>query len=358
MDTPNASFVNNATVNGSTTITDVATSTFTNNGTLVGAVTLTDSNGTRFVNTGTLTAGLVLNTTGNVTLSGTFSKVEVVQDTAINLTGTITNLEANADVELVGGTLTNAPTGSGSVSENTSEGSLLVRSETALNAALNDESVAKIKFSSDFSNVTSPIVIDRAVTIDGNGQTLAKGFEVQTGNVTIKNLTITGQGYTDNESADVAIYVSDTTEDLVTFDNVTINYAPNNGNVLVGGITAVSTSNIAVLNSKITVEDIAIATANDGSASVYTYGAIEVRGLISNSPAGIVIDNSTPNKIGVISGNTFNGAWVGVTLFNAASQEGKSKEETKANLLSTSNNNTFSSALQSGGSDWRVSLGS
>lgn len=117
VNTPNVSFINNATVTGTTTIVDVASSTFTNNGTLTGAVVLTDANGTRVVNNGTLTSGLTVNTPGVVNLSGTFNNVTVSQNTTLNLTGTITNLNTNADVIVEGGAVTNPVSGTGTVTQ-------------------------------------------------------------------------------------------------------------------------------------------------------------------------------------------------------------------------------------------------
>ncbi len=118
VNTPNVSFVNNATVTGTTTITDVASSTFTNNGILTGGVTVTDNNA-RIVNNGTLTAGLTVNTPGTVKLEGTFSSVIVSQTTTIDLTGgTITALTANAPVVVQGGAITTPVSGTGAVTQN------------------------------------------------------------------------------------------------------------------------------------------------------------------------------------------------------------------------------------------------
>jgi hypothetical protein len=344
VNTPNADVIDNTT-GGTINVIDAANSSYYYNGT--SSIIFNDNNG-RFVNEKVTPANLTVGSNVTVTLGGTIGTVVVGSNSTITV-------EADATVKEVQGDETVTIGGDGA--ENVEGVIATVSTQEELTTALGKSSITTIVFGAEFS-VSAPVVIDRAVIIEGNDKALDFGFEVRTGNVVIQNLTINGQGYTDNASADVAIYVSDTTGELVTVNNVTINYAPENGLMYVGGITAVATSNILVKDSEITVEDTAVTAENDGSASIYTYGAIEVIGLTSNSPAGIVIDHSVGGLVGEITGNTFNGTWVGVTLFNSASQFEKTKEDTKVTLLDPISDNTFNPALVSElGDDWRVSLG-
>ncbi|MED0665957.1 hypothetical protein P4T04_06450 [Bacillus badius] len=104
VNTPKASFVNNATVTGTTTITDVASHTFTNNGSLQ-AVVINDANGTRFVNgaeatVGTLTIGGAVDAEGAVLLEGKFNQVTVERSTTITLVGSVSTLEVKEGSEV------------------------------------------------------------------------------------------------------------------------------------------------------------------------------------------------------------------------------------------------------------------
>ncbi|EPE62393.1 hypothetical protein L479_01218 [Exiguobacterium sp. S17] len=105
VNTPNISFYNAATVNGTTTITDVANNTFTNNGVLKGAVNLNDANGARFVNRGTLDNGLNINTSATIKLDGTFAQVTLEGTGKVVLDGTIQTLNAEQDVVIEGGSV-------------------------------------------------------------------------------------------------------------------------------------------------------------------------------------------------------------------------------------------------------------
>lgn len=115
VDTPNVSFTNSATVNGTTTITDVANNTFTNNGLLKGMVNLNDLNGARFVNNGTLDNGLNINTSAETKLEGSFAQVTISNNGKIILDGTIETLNAEQDVVIEGGSVEEVK-GNGSVS--------------------------------------------------------------------------------------------------------------------------------------------------------------------------------------------------------------------------------------------------
>lgn len=107
IDTVNASFVNNATVTGTTTITNVAPATFTNNGTL-GSVTIADADGTRFVQgAGANVGDITVATSGAVILEGVLPTVKVTGNPIITNRGTIAELEAQGTVTLVNqGTVT------------------------------------------------------------------------------------------------------------------------------------------------------------------------------------------------------------------------------------------------------------
>lgn len=116
VNTPKASFVNNATVNGITTITDVADHTFTNNGTLHG-VTIKDTNGTRFVNSESATVGTVTVDAVNATvrLEGIIPSVVVSKAATLTVIGKVTSLTANAAVALEGTGTVVGTTGTGVV---------------------------------------------------------------------------------------------------------------------------------------------------------------------------------------------------------------------------------------------------
>ncbi|ARK25334.1 hypothetical protein SporoP37_12150 [Sporosarcina sp. P37] len=131
IDTVNASFVNDgATVQGTTTIVNVAPGTFTNKGTL-GAVKITDADGTRFVNATGATIGAVeVATAGNVTLEGSLGDVTVTGDGTVNIptitnNASIQNFKADSEVKLinnatvaeVSGTAPVTLTGTGTVEE-------------------------------------------------------------------------------------------------------------------------------------------------------------------------------------------------------------------------------------------------
>jgi hypothetical protein len=116
VNTPNASFVNNATVDGTTTIVDAAPSTFTNNGSLQ-AVVINDANGIRFVNGIDATVGTVtidaLN--GQVLLEGLIQSVVVAKPATLTVKGTISTLTANADVTVQGNGTVETTSGSGEI---------------------------------------------------------------------------------------------------------------------------------------------------------------------------------------------------------------------------------------------------
>ncbi len=110
VDTPNVSFTNSATVNGTTTIKDVANNTFTNNG-LLNIVIIQDATGTpRFINgQNSQIQNLVIDTMQPVNLQGVFTKVTVKQDTQLNLANgsVINDLNTDANVQAIvsGGTV-------------------------------------------------------------------------------------------------------------------------------------------------------------------------------------------------------------------------------------------------------------
>lgn len=119
VDTPNVSFTNSATVNGTTTIQDVANNTFTNNG-LLNIVRILDVTGTpRFINgQNSQVQNLVIDTPQSVNLQGGFTRVTVQQDTQLNLAnGSVINdlnANANAQVTVTGGVVKDT-SGSGEV---------------------------------------------------------------------------------------------------------------------------------------------------------------------------------------------------------------------------------------------------
>ncbi|WP_214882105.1 MULTISPECIES: hypothetical protein [unclassified Exiguobacterium] len=110
VDTPSVSFTNSATVNGTTTITDVADNTFTNNG-LLNIVIIQDATGTpRFINgQNSQIQNLVIDTVQPVNLQGGFTKVTVKQNTQLNLAnGSVINdlnTDANVQASVSGGTV-------------------------------------------------------------------------------------------------------------------------------------------------------------------------------------------------------------------------------------------------------------
>ncbi|SOC34781.1 pectate lyase-like adhesive domain-containing protein [Ureibacillus acetophenoni] len=246
------------------------------------------------------------------------------------------NTQAGTTVEAIEGDAT--VTGEGEIN------SVTVTTEVALNAAIDNPAVSKIILGEGII-VTAPVVIDRAVTIDGNNQELAFGFDITVGDVVINNLTVTGSGFTDNVSGDSAIYVRDTAGKPVTFDGVKINYTTNKGIMVSGISTASPSSYIIVRNSTFFVKN---EFQEGADSSIYTYGKIEVTNSKFNGAAGIVIDHSEVGNVVDIKGNEFNGTWVGVSLFNSASMSDKTREETKAYVLDA---NSFNDEL----GDYKVS---
>ena len=124
VDTPNVSFTNSATVNGTTTITDVANNTFTNNG-FLNIVLIQDVTGTpRFINgQNSQIQNLVIDTMQPVNLQGGFKKVTVKQDTQLNLANgsVINDLNTDANVQ--------ATVSGGSVETTSGEGEAVVDKE-------------------------------------------------------------------------------------------------------------------------------------------------------------------------------------------------------------------------------------
>lgn len=124
VDTPNVSFTNSATVNGTTTIIDVANNTFTNNG-LLNIVIIKDATGTpRFINgQNSQIQNLVIDTVQPVNLQGGFTKVTVKQDTQLNLANgsVINDLNTDAGVQ--------ASVSGGTVETTTGEGEAVVDTE-------------------------------------------------------------------------------------------------------------------------------------------------------------------------------------------------------------------------------------
>jgi hypothetical protein len=328
---PNADVIDDTTA-GTINVVDAANSSYYYNGT--SSINFNDNNG-RFVNENVTPANLTIGSNVTVTLGGTIGTVVSGSNSTITV-------EIDATVEEVQGdeTVTIGGEGAGNVVGVNAT----VSTQEELTAALGNSSINTVILDQGF-NLSSPVVIDRAVILEGNDQTVDFGFEVRTGNVVIQNLTITGQGFTDNVSGDSAVYVSDTEGQLVTFDNVTINYTTNEP-VMVSGISAVSpNSDIKITNSTFNV----LNEYQEGAdSSVYTYGKIEVTDSVFNGATGIVIDNAGNNVVD-IKGNEFNGTWVGVSLFNGASLPTKTSEETKVYLL---DNNVFNEAL----GDYKVSV--
>lgn len=150
VDTPNVSFTNSATVNGTTTITDVANNTFTNNGYL-GAVVINDANGTRFVNSGTVGTVTIGGTgNGSVLLEGAFSNVTVDRTSTIVLDGSIStlNVDANATATVVASSEEGSSASVGETSgEGTVESSVPIEAEVtaALNAVNLPENAVDVK---------------------------------------------------------------------------------------------------------------------------------------------------------------------------------------------------------------------
>lgn len=124
VDTPSVSFTNSATVNGTTTIKDVANNTFTNNG-LLNIVIIQDVTGTpRFVNgQNSQIQNLVIDTIQPVNLQGGFTKVTVKQDTQLNLAnGSVIN-DLNTDVNV------QATVSGGTVKDTSGNGEVVIDDE-------------------------------------------------------------------------------------------------------------------------------------------------------------------------------------------------------------------------------------
>lgn len=97
INTPNATVVNHADVNGQTTIEDVAENTFDNSGELH-AVKFIDPNGGRLINRNVAGVGtLVIDSPALVTLAGNFETINIAQSMSLVLEGGTTVKEMTAD---------------------------------------------------------------------------------------------------------------------------------------------------------------------------------------------------------------------------------------------------------------------
>lgn len=97
MDTPNATVINHADVNGQTTIEDVAENTFDNSGELH-AVKFVDPNGGRLINRNSTAVGtLVIDSPASITLSGNFDMITVAQSMSFILEADAKIKEMQAD---------------------------------------------------------------------------------------------------------------------------------------------------------------------------------------------------------------------------------------------------------------------
>lgn len=97
IDTPNATVINHADVNGQTTIEDVAENTFDNLGELH-AVKFVDPNGGRLINRNSTAVGtLVIDSPASITLSGNFDMITVAQSMSFILEADANIKEMQAD---------------------------------------------------------------------------------------------------------------------------------------------------------------------------------------------------------------------------------------------------------------------
>lgn len=329
-----------------------------------GVVTLDNSNIALTVKNSTITdcitgiclnAGATLTATGN-TLSGCDA---AIGSDSSDLTGTISGNTFSSNGEDIGlGTpvltatypkalkakLAAANTGATKINF---YGLTVVETDLALADALKDTTITTIYLGDTFKP-GKPIVVNRAVTVDGNGNSIDKGFEVQTtaAGTTIENVTITGQGYTDITSTDTGICVANTgaKNAAVTLDNVTVDYENTSDTMLTS--VAMIDANLVVKNCNFTAVN---KTMTDGTNAVglyATYGKLKVTNSTFHVNRGIVVysDINGTTTVDDIKGNTFVTTVYGVYLLGAGSMRAGDASEaaTKTYLLSTDAANTYS----------------
>lgn len=248
VDTPNADFTVGAgvTVNGLTTVKDVASKTFINNGTLNG-VAIQDSNGTSLTNNGLIIApvggsAVTVDTTGNVTLGGTIPTVNIVKPATVTVApATVINtLTVASTAPAARINIQPATTG-------TTAGTVQALTVSAQNVVLSNQGtpVAPVitgTGSVSSADVTAPLVT--ALTI-GNAATVTGGSTAE----------IDLAGYASNLTAGTIAVNEASTLSITSVEGVSL-----------GGLTTSKT--LANGSNTITLADLGLTSRDQGAAGV------------------------------------------------------------------------------------------
>lgn len=150
-----------------------------------------------------------------------------------------------------------------------------------LQDALNDDSITTINIKDDINDISDTIVVDRSVTINGNGNTFSfselekdeDGLQIVTDDVTIQNLKVDA-GLGDNKEnwqGTYAIQVWNATD--VTLENVTA--TGGNGGILVNGSTVTLEGTTDVSDNGFGGIEVSGDTLGDANLQLIVNGTIE-----------------------------------------------------------------------------------